>query len=188
MWGVIHKNLNNTKVHNIVNVFPIYAAVDGFDCHILSFLFNDASDVISGVESAGLAIVEAKHSAHRSMLQNILFPQPMLENILLYIIRNLAEFHLTLCCSILYLFLQHAEICIGQCVQHIASCALGNTVAKSAKHSLHINMGLTDEKPQSKQQSEVAASILVATRNEGTNGADFDLKKKNIKKEIDCGK
>jgi hypothetical protein len=39
-------------------------------------------------------------------------------------------------------------------------------------------VGLTSEKPQSKRQSEVAASVSVATRNEGTNSADLDLKEK----------
>jgi hypothetical protein len=168
------------KVRDVVDVFPIYAAVDGFNCHILAFLFDDTSDVISGMECTGLAIVEAKCGACRSMLQNILLPQPMLENTLipLHIIRNLAEFHLTPRRSVPYLFLQRAEICVGQRVQCIASRALANAVAKLSKHSLHINVSLTGEKPQSKRQSEVTASISVATRNEGTNGADLDLKKK----------
>lgn len=98
MWGVVHENSNKMKVRDVVNVFPIYTAVDCFDCHILPFLFDNASDVIC----AGLAIVEAKCSTRRSVPQDILLPQPVLENTLvpLDVIRNLAEFHLSPCCSI----------------------------------------------------------------------------------------
>ncbi|KAJ7762446.1 hypothetical protein B0H14DRAFT_2633940 [Mycena olivaceomarginata] len=51
-------------------------------------------------------------------------------------------------------------------------------VTKPAKNTLHIDVGLTRENPQTKRQSEVAASISVATYDEGTNGIDLDLKKK----------
>jgi hypothetical protein len=180
MRGEIGDNSNEMKICDVVHVFPIYAAVDSFNRHALPFLINDTSDMIGGMECAGLAIVEAKHSARRSMLQNILLPQPVLENTLvpLHIIRNLAEIHLTPCRSVPYLFLQRTEICAGQRVQRIASRALANAVAKLAKHSLHIDVGLTSEKPQSKWQSEVTASVSVATRNEGTYSANLDLKKK----------